>query len=78
MNNVTDVNECYVVVGGPDKNITIIDLSDFCLKIIKNAHVDKVSCILLFDSWVVSGDNSGFVKIWDLQSLKMLKQWKAH
>jgi hypothetical protein len=53
------------VVGGPDKSITIIIIADLTKKVIKNAHTDKVSCILLHGLWIVSGDNSGYIKIWD-------------
>lgn len=60
-----------LATGGKDKRLGFVDGSGTVVHIQKKAHEDSISKVqFINNSNVVSGDDSGIVKIWDVRTNK--------
>jgi WD40 repeat protein len=65
------VKQCMISVlatGGKDKRLGFVDTNGSIVHIQKKAHDDSISKVFFMNNQnLVSGDDSGVVKIWDLR-----------
>jgi len=66
----------FLYTGSADKSIAIIDMRSIIPRLcfhLPNAHASALNCLELYDAnWLVSGDDDGFIRVWDLRAASPL------
>lgn len=74
-----DVNNDLVICSGPSNVITLFDRRDM-VKPIKSffGHTDIVRALILKDDSFLSGSSDSTIKLWDLRSTRVLRNFEMH
>lgn len=72
--------ENIVATGGPSHTINLFDrrsqTNPFVRKLI--GHSDNIRCLMMNDRYVLSGSSDCSIKLWDLRTFKILKNFDIH
>ncbi|KAG7662791.1 uncharacterized protein J8A68_003714 [[Candida] subhashii] len=72
-------NSSLISAGGPNNTINIFDQrtsSPFIKKLI--GHQDTIRCLLMSDRFILSGSSDTTIKLWDLRTFKVYKNFDIH
>ncbi|KAI5954685.1 hypothetical protein KGF54_002461 [Candida jiufengensis] len=67
-----------ISTGGPSNTINLYDSrsSQFIRKLI--GHQDNIRCLLMNDQFLLSGSSDTIIKLWDLRTFKVYKNFDIH
>ncbi|WLF79311.1 hypothetical protein PVL30_003063 [Lodderomyces elongisporus] len=68
-----------ICTGGPSKTINLYDTrasTQFIRQLI--GHQDNIRCLLMNDNFILSGSSDTTIKLWDLRTFKVYKNFDIH
>lgn len=92
IHNFTDINfslssiyslanfENIIATGGPSHTIHLFDKRSLSTPFIRKliGHLDNIRCLLMNDRYVLSGSSDSSIKLWDLRTFKVFKNFDIH
>ncbi|EGW32539.1 uncharacterized protein SPAPADRAFT_55963 [Spathaspora passalidarum NRRL Y-27907] len=72
-------NAHIITTGGPNNTINVFDprlQNPFIRKLI--GHQDNIRCLLMNDHFILSGSSDTTIKLWDLRTFKVYKNFDIH
>ncbi|CAI5757181.1 unnamed protein product [Candida verbasci] len=73
-------NSNIVITGGPSNTINVFDLranQDILVKKLIG-HQDNIRCLAMNDKYILSGSSDTTIKLWDLRTFKVYKNFDIH
>ncbi|GMG47143.1 unnamed protein product [Ambrosiozyma monospora] len=77
---IDDQQDNLIVSGGPTNVISLFDRRSSARKPVKLlvGHTDNVRCLCIGDGLVLSGSSDSTVKLWDLRTTRILRNFDMH